>query len=750
MTGNPINWIRTRFAARKLRGSGLFDANWYLSRNPDVKKSGIDPLLHYLQYGADEGRDPHPGFRTQWYKNQYPIVAKSGQNPLLHYFLYGKSSEYKPHPFFNSIEDWEVSESRNHKHRLELIKKLARNRNASFRVGFAVSDDDLNTTAGDFFTAMELSEALSEQFGWETTFLARSNLKADWLNAIGLDCLVVMLDDYDVSRIYNCEKHLIKVAWMRNWFDRWVERPWFKSFDLHLCSSEIAARFVQSSTGIHPSILRLATNIDRFNTRVNGSEEYSCDYCFTGNFWGYYREIESLDPECLPHNFALYGSGWENHEKFQKYLHGPIPYNKLNTVYASAKILLDDANHATKRWGSVNSRVFDGLAAGLLVITNGGAGAREVFDHKMPVYRSAEELREHLSFYLENPDHQKALVNELHSEVLERHTYAHRARQLHSHILKALAPGNRIAIKVPVPDKREAKDWGDYHFAIGLAKALEQQGFLARIDLIPNWYLERKQCDDIVIVLRGLSEYLPDERHINLMWLISHPERVTATELEHYDHVFVASKAYTRFLRSSIQAPVTELLQCTDPEIFRVHEDIEKTQSIVFVGNSREELRPVIADAIKAGLDPCVYGRGWNGLIESAFIKGEHIQNQQLGRFYAGSGIVLNDHWPDMKNHGFISNRIFDAMACGAKVVTDAVPGLNEVFGGLLYEYAGGPTDLLRAVNEAINENANMRSARIEFAKEFSTTHSFKARAEVIAQVLQQDFLVSVTTLCKS
>ena len=33
-----------------------FDAGWYLSNNPDVAVSGMDPTLHYVLYGRKEGR----------------------------------------------------------------------------------------------------------------------------------------------------------------------------------------------------------------------------------------------------------------------------------------------------------------------------------------------------------------------------------------------------------------------------------------------------------------------------------------------------------------------------------------------------------------------------------------------------------------------------------------------------------------------------------------------------------------------
>src|SRR5215211_5205929 len=69
--------------------SGLFDREWYLGEYPDVARQGSDPLVHYLQHGAFEGRDPGPCFESRGYLKNYPDVATSGLNPLLHYIEHG-------------------------------------------------------------------------------------------------------------------------------------------------------------------------------------------------------------------------------------------------------------------------------------------------------------------------------------------------------------------------------------------------------------------------------------------------------------------------------------------------------------------------------------------------------------------------------------------------------------------------------------------------------------------------------------
>lgn len=80
----------------------LFDAGWYRSRYPDVTQAGIDPLRHYLEFGAWEMRNPNPLFDSDWYLRTYPDVAESGINPLLDYLARGAVEGRDPHPLFDT------------------------------------------------------------------------------------------------------------------------------------------------------------------------------------------------------------------------------------------------------------------------------------------------------------------------------------------------------------------------------------------------------------------------------------------------------------------------------------------------------------------------------------------------------------------------------------------------------------------------------------------------------------------------
>jgi hypothetical protein len=82
----------------------LFDRDWYLASNPDIGAAQVDPWRHYVEFGADEGRDPNPLFDTNWYLDRYAELIPEYANPLLHYCEYGAALGCDPNPLFDS--DW--------------------------------------------------------------------------------------------------------------------------------------------------------------------------------------------------------------------------------------------------------------------------------------------------------------------------------------------------------------------------------------------------------------------------------------------------------------------------------------------------------------------------------------------------------------------------------------------------------------------------------------------------------------------
>ncbi|WP_422156450.1 hypothetical protein KV699_08505 [Vreelandella titanicae] len=76
--------------AALVQASKHFDKQWYLEQYPDIAKSTMDPVEHYLKFGVLEARNPSPNFDTKFYITQNPDVAESGYQPLLHYIQHGQ------------------------------------------------------------------------------------------------------------------------------------------------------------------------------------------------------------------------------------------------------------------------------------------------------------------------------------------------------------------------------------------------------------------------------------------------------------------------------------------------------------------------------------------------------------------------------------------------------------------------------------------------------------------------------------
>ena len=94
--------LRDWRAVRTIARSGLFDRGWYLKNYPDVAARGIDPVRHYVAYGAREGRDPSRSFSTRGYLSRNRDVALAEVNPLEHFVRHGAVEGRNPHPLFSA------------------------------------------------------------------------------------------------------------------------------------------------------------------------------------------------------------------------------------------------------------------------------------------------------------------------------------------------------------------------------------------------------------------------------------------------------------------------------------------------------------------------------------------------------------------------------------------------------------------------------------------------------------------------
>ena len=85
---NFKSFLKNRKFYGEINNSGLFDAEFYKNTYEDV--SG-DALNHYLNKGYLEGKFPSLDFDPDFYLKTYPDVAQAKINPLLHFIVHGRN-----------------------------------------------------------------------------------------------------------------------------------------------------------------------------------------------------------------------------------------------------------------------------------------------------------------------------------------------------------------------------------------------------------------------------------------------------------------------------------------------------------------------------------------------------------------------------------------------------------------------------------------------------------------------------------
>ena len=289
----------------------------------------------------------------------------------------------------------------------------------------------------------------------------------------------------------------------------------------------------------------------------------------------------------------------------------------------------------------------------------------------------------------------------------------------------------RVGIRVATKTAAVALEWGDTYLAWDLADAFGKIGWPARVHYRDGWVDHAVGRSDVVIDLLGLAAPTDVAGRHRILWLISHPERADDTILARYDLVYVASDTFADILRDRLDVPVRPLHQATDAARFAPSSGAP-SRDLIFVANWRPGRR-VLEDLLPGDRDLLVFGRGWTpDRLDPRYLGGEHIPNDELGGWYGSSAIVLNDHWASMRREGFISNRIYDAAATGALVISDDVVGLAGEFDGGVVGYRD--RDHLRQVIDQYLADPVLRRTTGERARAaVLARHTFDHRVQAIA-----------------
>ncbi len=241
-----------------------------------------------------------------------------------------------------------------------------------------------------------------------------------------------------------------------------------------------------------------------------------------------------------------------------------------------------------------------------------------------------------------------------------------------------LAP--RWSVRIASPAGRRAELWGDTPIANALADELRALGRFVRVAGRDDWDGTADRAADVTLHLKGRGVTSVADAQVNVVWVMSHPSEVAPGELDAADLVLAGSELLAERYRAVTATPVEVLPQAADARRFAPGPVAEGLRSrLLFVGNTRSAPRPAVLGSLDAGLPLTLVGSGWERYVDPRLVQQEHVPYGELAAWYRSAEVVLNDHWDDMARWGLVSNRVFDALACGACVVSDVVPGMSEL-----------------------------------------------------------------------
>ncbi len=258
----------------------------------------------------------------------------------------------------------------------------------------------------------------------------------------------------------------------------------------------------------------------------------------------------------------------------------------------------------------------------------------------------------------------------------------------------------RAVINLPITFTKYLDDkqyaLGEKYLAEDLAEELKRQGIDTRLYTFEDTFSNRGFNEGYEIYMRPGPELRLDPSYHSF----AGKDRIAVlfetipyefNEVKNADIVLTGSlKKNREYREAGINSYFLPQFTRTDKFYYDPREELRK--KVLFVANQWPDMgtRKSVDYAIKSGVELEVFGDNWeNALYDSyaSWWKARQIPNDQLKYFYSSADIVLNDTRPDMIEAGVISNRIFDATASKAFVISDYMPEIEEIYGDSIPMY---------------------------------------------------------------
>jgi spore maturation protein CgeB len=444
----------------------------------------------------------------------------------------------------------------------------------------------------------------------------------------------------------------------------------------------------------------------------------------------------------LPHvQFILGGAGWQDKPlpKNVKYV-GHVYTRDHNAFNVTPVAVLNVSRDSMAEMGhSPATRVFEAAGAGACLITDAWTGIENFLEpnREVLVVGSGAEVAQTLVSL--TPLRASSIGEHARVRMLSEHTYAHRALDVEAALGERVTPRRRpSSLTFAVLGQSITSSWGNSHATTyrSLLRALAERGhrvtFLERD--VPSYADHRDHYEaphvrtalykdvaelqdrfgplvrdaDVVMVgsyvpdgvavgrwvldtARGLTAFYDIDTPVTLAQLAAGNCEYLAPELVRRYQLYLSFTGgpTLRKIENELGAPRARALYCSvDPDLY-APEALAQRWDLGYMGTYSDDRQPAVQELL---VEParCEPGRKFvvvgpqypSGMEWPANVERiEHLAPDAHRAFYNQSAFALNVTRREMVGSGWSpSVRLFEAAACGAPIISDEWPGLDELF----------------------------------------------------------------------
>ena len=298
-------------------------------------------------------------------------------------------------------------------------------------------------------------------------------------------------------------------------------------------------------------------------------------------------------------------------------------------------------------------------------------------------------------------------------------------------------PRGRLLFVVSTTDLQASH--GDVYVGLGLAKYLRRLGWGIVLWPRERWTEQTPAGIDTAIIM--IESYVPGLVHPDtrvIAWIRNWTDEwASMPYLDIFDQLWCSSTLAAERMRGVYDGPVELVPLATDAELF-APAGVERNREVVTTANYWGADRGLFSALERVAKEQPVtwFGRNLAALeLPPGIETSQRADYFSLPFVYSSWKYVIDDAIPPAREYGMQNSRLFDALACGATVLTNNAAGLDDLGLQEVPVYAD-PDDLVAILREGQGspEAAMERAARLSAI--VIAEHTYSNRADAVDELL--------------